>query len=65
MKLLLFWNRDSNEKMPELTNEEIQDLSNKEKATLTSSSIYSPRRERALKIYVDSSPKKCDDIILP
>ncbi|XP_055385651.1 ubiquitin carboxyl-terminal hydrolase 47 [Condylostylus longicornis] len=55
--------KDNTEPLKELTPEERKELSTKEKARLdrlggTIRSLYSPRRERALKIYLDS-PSKC------
>lgn len=50
--------RDNTEPLAELTAEERKELSKKD---IRSSSTYSPRKERALKIYVDASPKKADD----
>ncbi|XP_065074039.1 ubiquitin carboxyl-terminal hydrolase 47 isoform X2 [Ochlerotatus camptorhynchus] len=50
--------RDNTEPLAELTAEERKELTKKD---IRSSSTYSPRKERALKIYVDASPKKADD----
>lgn len=50
--------RDKTEPLAELTAEERKELTKKD---IRSSSTYSPRKERALKIYVDASPKKTDD----
>ncbi|XP_023308993.2 ubiquitin carboxyl-terminal hydrolase 47 isoform X1 [Lucilia cuprina] len=55
----LFFYKDDTAELKELTTEERREMSNKEKTRLdrlgcTSSSRFSPRRERALKIYVDS-----------
>lgn len=50
--------RDKTEPLMELTAEERNELTKKD---IRSSSTYSPRKERALKIYVDASPKKADD----
>lgn len=50
--------RDKTEPLMELTPEERKELTKKD---IRSSSTYSPRKERALKIYVDASPKKADD----
>lgn len=50
--------RDKTEPLAELTAEERKELTKKD---IRSSSTYSPRKERALKIYVDASPKKADD----
>ncbi|KAL9700561.1 hypothetical protein quinque_004002 [Culex quinquefasciatus] len=50
--------RDKTEPLLELTPEERKELTKKD---TRASSTYSPRKERALKIYVDASPKKADD----
>lgn len=50
--------RDKTEPLAELTAEERKELTKKD---IRSNSTYSPRKERALKIYVDASPKKADD----
>ena len=47
--------RDKNEKLKELTAEESRELLNKDRRDRPT--YNSPRRERALKIYVDSSNK--------
>lgn len=50
--------------MKELTNEEKKEITNKEINSRMGKSkkfICSPRKERALKIYLDTSPKKTDD----
>ncbi|XP_058066376.1 ubiquitin carboxyl-terminal hydrolase 47 [Anopheles bellator] len=54
----LFFYRDRTEPLKELTPEERKELTKKD---VRSSSTSSPRRERALKIYLDPSPKKSDD----
>uniref|UniRef100_A0A182SXD2 Ubiquitin carboxyl-terminal hydrolase 47 C-terminal domain-containing protein n=1 Tax=Anopheles maculatus TaxID=74869 RepID=A0A182SXD2_9DIPT len=54
----LLYYRDSKEPLKELTPEERKELTKKDGRT---SSTYSPRKERALKIYLDASPKKADD----
>ncbi|XP_052894832.1 ubiquitin carboxyl-terminal hydrolase 47 [Anopheles moucheti] len=54
----LLYYRDSTEPLKELTPEERKELTKKDSRT---SSTYSPRKERALKIYLDASPKKADD----
>uniref|UniRef100_A0A182JX96 Ubiquitin carboxyl-terminal hydrolase 47 n=1 Tax=Anopheles christyi TaxID=43041 RepID=A0A182JX96_9DIPT len=54
----LLYYRDSTEQLKELTPEERKELTKKDNRT---SSTYSPRKERALKIYLDASPKKADD----
>nr|CAD7396000.1 unnamed protein product [Timema poppensis] len=58
--------RDSREEVKQLTSEERKEIANKEGCRMgklsSTVSTYSPRKERALKIYLDSSPKKHDDI---
>lgn len=54
----MLYYRDKTEPLAELTAEERKELTKKD---IRSSSTYSPRKERALKIYVDASPKKVDD----
>ncbi|XP_026465548.1 ubiquitin carboxyl-terminal hydrolase 47-like isoform X2 [Ctenocephalides felis] len=60
----VFYYRDKNEELKELTAEEKREIMAKEghrfgrQSSLTST--HSPRRERALKIYLDNSPKKKD-----
>uniref|UniRef100_A0A182YEJ4 Ubiquitin carboxyl-terminal hydrolase 47 n=1 Tax=Anopheles stephensi TaxID=30069 RepID=A0A182YEJ4_ANOST len=54
----LLYYRDSKEPLKELTPEERKELTKKDGRT---NSTYSPRKERALKIYLDASPKKADD----
>lgn len=57
---------DKNEKLKELTPEERGTISRSEKGSSSFSTTYSsPRRERALKIYLDPSPKKpsCFDLM--
>uniref|UniRef100_A0A182P466 Ubiquitin carboxyl-terminal hydrolase 47 n=1 Tax=Anopheles epiroticus TaxID=199890 RepID=A0A182P466_9DIPT len=54
----LLYYRDSTEQLKELTPEERKEMTRKDNRT---SSTYSPRKERALKIYLDASPKKADD----
>lgn len=54
----ILYYRDKTEPLAELTAEERKELTKKD---IRSSSTYSPRKERALKIYVDASPKKADD----
>uniref|UniRef100_A0A182Q081 Ubiquitin carboxyl-terminal hydrolase 47 n=1 Tax=Anopheles farauti TaxID=69004 RepID=A0A182Q081_9DIPT len=56
----LLYYRDSTEQLKELTPEERKELTKKDNRT-GGSSTYSPRKERALKIYLDASPKKADD----
>ncbi|XP_055703055.1 ubiquitin carboxyl-terminal hydrolase 47 [Phlebotomus papatasi] len=61
----IFYYRDANEKLKEVTAEERKQLAAKsymKSDQFTSSgSTYSPRREKALKIYLDHSPKKLSD----
>lgn len=51
--------------MKRLSNEERKEIASKEGSRVnrlgTTVSTYSPRKERALKIYVDTSPKRNDD----
>lgn len=54
----MIYYRDKTEDLMELTAEERKELTKKD---IRTSSTYSPRKERALKIYVDASPKKADD----
>lgn len=56
--------RDKTEELKQLTPTERQELKNQDARNNYSTSSYdrmSRRRERALKIYVDSSPKKRDE----
>lgn len=55
--------RDNRESLKELTTEERKELHQKEQTRLgkLNSKSYSPGRERALKIYLDTSPSKSDD----
>lgn len=57
--------RDKTEPLKELTNEEREQMLNKNVSELNTSSrismTYSPKKERALKIHLDWSPKKRDD----
>lgn len=56
--------RDNREQLKQLTSEEKKELSNKESSRMgrfNKSNLYSPRKERALKIYLDTSPRKTDD----
>ena len=55
-----YFHRDRLEPLKELSPEERKELTSKENSR-TSSSYSSPRRERALKIYLDSSPNKLHD----
>ncbi|CAH1708005.1 unnamed protein product [Chironomus riparius] len=52
--------KDKTEPLKRLTTEERLEISKKENAITSTTSTYSPRRERGLKIYLDS-PKKQDD----
>uniref|UniRef100_A0A182JKF4 Ubiquitin carboxyl-terminal hydrolase 47 n=1 Tax=Anopheles atroparvus TaxID=41427 RepID=A0A182JKF4_ANOAO len=54
----LLYYRDRTEPLKELTADERKELAKKDNRT---GSTYSPRKERALKIYLDASPKKVDD----
>lgn len=51
--------RNKTEPVKQLTTEERMEISKKENAITSTTSTYSPRRERGLKIYLDS-PKKQD-----
>lgn len=56
--------RDNRESLKQLTAEERKEICNKETnrtGRFSKSNLYSPRKERALKIYLDTSSKKCDD----
>lgn len=55
--------RDNREALKELTEEEKKELHQKENARLGKQTLksYSPGRERALKIYLDTSPSKSED----
>lgn len=57
--LLLFF-RDKKEQLKQLTTEERLEIAKKENHVTSTTSTYSPRRERGLKIYLDS-PKKRDE----
>ncbi|CAH1998952.1 unnamed protein product [Acanthoscelides obtectus] len=59
----VFYFRDNREAIKELTPEERRDLNQKENMRLGRLNVksYSPGRERALKIYLDTSPSKSDD----
>lgn len=60
----VFFYRDSREILKEITPEEKKEIQQREKTRLdkfSSRTYSSPRRERALKIYVDTSPNKNDD----
>ena len=57
--------RDSREEVKRLSTEERKEIASKEGSRVnrlgTTVSTYSPRKERALKIYVDTSPRRNDD----
>lgn len=56
--------RDKTEELKELTPEERKEIANREGSRISkisTASTYSPRRERALKIYLDTPPRKRDD----
>ncbi|XP_067012676.1 ubiquitin carboxyl-terminal hydrolase 47 isoform X2 [Anabrus simplex] len=56
--------RDSREEVKQLTNEERREITSKENSRggkLGTVSTYSPRKERALKIYLDPSPRKSEE----
>lgn len=58
-----FFFRDSRESLKELTTVERREIRSKEGNRIASrygKHLFSPRRERALKIYLDTSPKKSD-----
>ncbi|KAG5876114.1 hypothetical protein JTB14_013693 [Gonioctena quinquepunctata] len=59
----VFFFRDNREALKELTNEERKEINQKENTRLGRLSIKSfyPGRERALKIYLDTSPNKLED----
>ncbi|XP_059615711.1 ubiquitin carboxyl-terminal hydrolase 47 isoform X2 [Phlebotomus argentipes] len=59
----VFYYRDAKEELKEITAEDRKQLNAKEmfKSDQFSGSTYSPRREKALKIYLDLSPKKQSD----
>lgn len=63
----VYFYKNNTETYKELSSEERREFQAKEKARLDSvggatlTSVYSPRRERALKIYLDSSPKGKDE----
>lgn len=65
MYILIFYFRDSREEVKRLSNEERKEIASKEGSRVnrlgTTVSTYSPRKERALKIYVDTSPRRNDD----
>ncbi|XP_017780460.1 PREDICTED: ubiquitin carboxyl-terminal hydrolase 47 isoform X2 [Nicrophorus vespilloides] len=62
----LFYYRDSREVLKEISMDERKELYQSENKRLGkfSTKSYSPRRERGLKIYVDTSPKKEDEPFL-
>ncbi|KAF5276470.1 hypothetical protein FQA39_LY06539 [Lamprigera yunnana] len=59
----VFLYRDTREPLKELTPEEKKEINQRENARLGkfTSKSHSPRRERALKIYLDTSPGKSDE----
>uniref|UniRef100_A0A6P7GLW5 Ubiquitin carboxyl-terminal hydrolase 47 n=1 Tax=Diabrotica virgifera virgifera TaxID=50390 RepID=A0A6P7GLW5_DIAVI len=59
----VFFYRDNRETMKELTSEERKELAQKENSRLRKLNLssYSPGGERALKIYLDTSPSKSED----
>jgi ubiquitin carboxyl-terminal hydrolase 47 len=58
--------RDRREELKQLSNELLQEIANKEGSRVyrfgSTVSSYSPRKERALKIYLDTSPRRYDDV---
>jgi ubiquitin carboxyl-terminal hydrolase 47 len=60
--------RDRREELKQLSSEERKEIANKEGSRVnrfgSTVSSYSPRKERALKIYLDTSPRRCDDVEL-
>jgi ubiquitin carboxyl-terminal hydrolase 47 len=64
MSIFLF--RDSREELKQLSDEERKEIANREGSRVTrlgtTVSTYSPRKERALKIYLDTSPRRNDDV---
>ncbi|KAK4877199.1 hypothetical protein RN001_009705 [Aquatica leii] len=59
----VFLYRDSREQLKEITSEEKKEINQRENARLGkfSTKSHSPRRERALKIYLDTSPGKSEE----
>lgn len=61
--------RDSREELKNLTSEERSELTSKENARLnghnSTVSLYSPRKERPLKIYLDSTPRRPRTVVEP
>ncbi|GLH00204.1 Ubiquitin carboxyl-terminal hydrolase 47 [Gryllus bimaculatus] len=60
----VFFYRDNREQLKQLTPEERKEIANKEGSRvnkLSTVSTYSPRKERALKIYLDPAPRKCEE----
>ncbi|CAH0547726.1 unnamed protein product [Brassicogethes aeneus] len=57
----VFFYRDNRETPKELTAEERKEINQRENSRLGRHSTKSPGRERALKIYLDTSPAKPDD----
>jgi ubiquitin carboxyl-terminal hydrolase 47 len=62
----IFHFRDSREEAKQLSSEERKEIANREGSRVTrlgtTVSTYSPRKERALKIYLDTSPRRNDDV---
>jgi ubiquitin carboxyl-terminal hydrolase 47 len=62
----IFHFRDSREDLKQLSSEERKEIANREGSRVTrlgtTVSTYSPRKERALKIYLDTSPRRNDDV---
>ncbi|XP_069705284.1 ubiquitin carboxyl-terminal hydrolase 47 isoform X2 [Periplaneta americana] len=60
--------RDNREEVKQLSSEERKEIANKEGSRVnrlgSTVSTYSPRKERALKIYLDTSPRRHDDVEL-
>lgn len=61
---IFFHFRDSRDVLKEINSEEKMEINQREKTRLNSSYVsqtYLRRKERALKIYVDTSPNKTDE----
>jgi len=60
--------RDRREEVKQLSSEERKEIASKEGSRVnrlgSTVSTYSPRKERALKIYLDTSPRRHDDVEL-
>ncbi|XP_021936857.1 ubiquitin carboxyl-terminal hydrolase 47-like isoform X2 [Zootermopsis nevadensis] len=58
--------RDRREELKQPSSQDLKDIANKEGSRVnrfgSTLSAYSPRKERALKIYLDASPRRCDDV---